>query len=28
VAIQVLALVLLWFWPEIATWLPSVLYEK
>ncbi len=28
VAIQVLALVLLWFWPQIATWLPSVLYEK
>ena len=28
VAIQVLALVLLWFWPGIATWLPSVLYEK
>ena len=28
VAIQVLALVLLWFWPEVATWLPSVLYEK
>ncbi len=28
VAIQVLVLVLLWFWPEIATWLPSVLYEK
>ncbi len=28
VAIQVLALVLLWFWPEIATWLPSVIYEK
>ncbi len=28
VAIQVLALVLLWFWPEVATWLPGVLYEK
>ncbi len=28
VAIQVLALVILWFWPEVATWLPSVLYEK
>ena len=28
VAIQVLALVLLWFFPEIATWLPGVLYEK
>ena len=28
VAIQVIALLLLWFWPEIATWLPSVLYEK
>ncbi len=28
VAIQVLALVILWFWPGIATWLPSVLYEK
>ena len=28
VAIQVLALILLWFWPEVATWLPSVLYEK
>ncbi len=28
VAIQVLALVALWFWPEVATWLPSVLYEK
>ncbi len=28
VAIQVLALVLLWFWPQVATWLPGVLYEK
>ncbi len=28
VAIQVIALLLLWFWPDIATWLPSVLYEK
>ncbi len=28
VAIQVLALVILWFWPQVATWLPSVLYEK
>jgi len=28
VAIQVVALLLLWFWPDIATWLPSVLYEK
>ncbi len=26
VAIQMLMLVLLWFWPEIATWLPLVLY--
>ena len=28
VAIQVLALIILWYWPEVATWLPSVLYEK
>ncbi len=28
VVIQVVALLLLWFWPDIATWLPSVLYEK
>jgi TRAP-type mannitol/chloroaromatic compound transport system permease large subunit len=28
VAIQVAALLLLWFWPDIATWLPSVIYEK
>ncbi len=28
VAIQVLALVILWFWPEVATWLPEALYEK
>jgi TRAP-type mannitol/chloroaromatic compound transport system permease large subunit len=28
VAIQVLSLIILWFWPEVATWLPSVLYEK
>ena len=26
VAIQILMLVLLWFWPQIATWLPLVLY--
>ncbi|WP_038035656.1 TRAP transporter large permease subunit [Thermopetrobacter sp. TC1] len=28
VIIQVLALIILWFWPDVATWLPSVLYEK
>ncbi len=26
VAIQILMLVLLWFWPQIATWLPLALY--
>ncbi len=28
VAIQLFAIVLLWFMPAIATWLPSVLYEQ
>jgi TRAP-type mannitol/chloroaromatic compound transport system permease large subunit len=27
VVIQVLALVLLWFWPQIATWLPAAIYD-